>query len=153
MGRAQIAAGVAATVVFGMVTAAPAAFACDPVNDPGCQAKYKSITTSAAGARSYLSVERAMSEDSFLVKEHSYIEDTADDGLDAYLWIQYDEVVPDGSGTVVKQVKQVMATASGLGGKTPVQWSGYPVQNVMFRACNGPEEAQCDWWRGPGDRG
>jgi hypothetical protein len=74
-----------------------------------------------------------------MVREPSYLKDTADDGLDAYLWIR-----ADSHGQT--QEKQI-AVASGLGATVNASGLFGDADALYARVCLGPGTANCSPWR------
>jgi hypothetical protein len=131
-----------AALAFGLC-AAPAAHASakcggDPVYDPGAQDQcHFVISVSMPGADA--TVYGRFYDQAPIVREPSYLKDTADDGLDAYLWVRSDYR----GGTNEKQI----AVASGPGATVNVSSSGWSADAFYARVCVGPGTANCSPWR------
>lgn len=132
----------AAALVAGLVTA-PAALAgnCeagDPVYDPGSNSPCNFAVSPVLPGASAVVHGRYFGS-SPMVYQPSYVKDTADDGLDAYLWVR---AVVAGQPRE-KPVKQ----ASGPGATTTVSSLGMDVAgDFQLRVCVGEGTANCSDW-------
>lgn len=141
----RFAVSMAAALALGLCTT-PAAHAglCsgggDPVYDPGSGDPCNFyIALAMTGAEA--TVHGRYMGRTPTVRQPSYVEDTADDGLDAYLWGRF---VTDGQAR-----EHVVAKASGLGATTTVGW--LPVNDAdafYLRVCVGPDTTNCSDWKG-----
>lgn len=111
----------------------------DPVYDPGADDPcHFTIPVSMPGAEA--TVYGRFYGSAATVREPSYLKDTADDGLDAYLWVR---AVWRGE-TYEKQV----AVASGPGAAVDA-YSLFGSANAMYaRVCVGAGTANCSPWTG-----
>lgn len=138
----RLSASVAVALAFGLC-AAPAADAgnCeggDPVYDPGSNSPCNFVVAPVmAGAEAY--VHGRYFGQTPQVYGPSYLKDTADDGLDAYLWAR------STSGGETRE--QPVARASGLGVTTDVTRLplGY-VGTFYLRVCVGEGATNCSDW-------
>ncbi|MEU7477006.1 hypothetical protein AB0A63_13550 [Lentzea sp. NPDC042327] len=140
----KLSVSVAAAVVAGLCSTAPAQAGCDPVHDPGTGCS----TTFQIDLYHVLPGASAVAKGTFIdktphIKAPSYIEDTADDGMAAHLWVRYFKIVPGGTQEVVKSI----ASASGMGTSTTVEWlSADQMHRFWLRVCVGEGEAGCTPW-------
>lgn len=135
-----------AALTLGLGTlVAPAAHAgCDPVYDPGASCPGKFVLVPDAPAGSEARAEGQFAELSVSLQKPTFVKDTADDGLDAYLWVLY------GPWNGV-QHKEPIAIASGAGVTTDVLWTapaGVTVTWFQVRVCLGSGEGNCGRWVG-----
>lgn len=135
----------AAALALGALVAPAAHATCDPVYDPGsgCPGKFVLRPDTPAGSEAYAE-GRFAAELSVVLHKQTYVKDTADDGLDAYLWVNY------GLANGPKQ-KEPVAVASGPGTQTNVEWTspaGVFVTAFQVRVCLGPGEVNCSRWVG-----
>ena len=141
----KLTVSMAAALALGTL-AAPAAHAtCDPVYDPGsgCPGRFVLDLDSPTGSEGYAEGQFA-AELTVVLRKPTFVKDTADDGLDAYLWVLY------GPYTGTKH-KEPIAVASGPGARTDVEWTspaGVFVTTFQARVCLGPGEANCSRWMG-----
>ncbi|MBM7858929.1 hypothetical protein [Lentzea nigeriaca] len=139
----RFAVSMAAALALGVLVAPAARAACDPVYDPGspCPGKFV-IKVDLPGGET--EVHGKWVEHSVALRAPSYVKDTADDDLDARLWVLYGKY----NGVLYKEQ---IATASGLGAKTDVVWTG-PADVVVnwfqVRVCLGTGEDRCTRWVG-----
>lgn len=76
-----------------------------------------------------------------VVDQPSYVKDTADDGLDAHLWVRY---VLDETTT-----EKPVAHASGLGATATVSSFPFGSADAFYvRVCVGPDTTKCSAWHG-----
>jgi hypothetical protein len=110
----------------------------DPVYDPGADDQcHFTIPVSMPGADA--TVYGRFYERAPMVREPSYLKDTADDGLDAYLWVRVDL----NGETREKQI----AVASGLGATVDAFALLGDADAVYARVCVGAGTANCSPWR------
>jgi hypothetical protein len=141
----KLSVSMAAALALGVFVAPAAQATCDPVYDPGsgCPGKFVLRPDTPPGSEAYVEGQFA-AELSVALRKPSYVKDTADDGLDAHLWVLYGQW----NGP---QYKEPIAVASGLGAKTDVEWTspdGVPVTWFQVRVCLGPGEVTCSRWVG-----
>lgn len=121
--------------------AAPAHAERIPIHDPGRLRPSWQIDLSIAAGETKLSGTYV--EKTIAIKAPSYVKDTADDGLDVYLWVWHSPAVAGGDPVV-----RPIASASGVGVSTPVEWvSPHEVTDFSVRVCAGPGESTCSAWR------
>jgi hypothetical protein len=134
----------AAALAFGLCTA-PSALATgcdgeigDPVYDPGDVVCTFGVAPAMPGAEA--SVHGRYYGRYPLVSESSYLKDTADDGLAAYLWVR----------TVVGETTEEkwIFRASGAGATTTVTNNWSDSDAFYLRVCVGEGTANCSDWRG-----
>jgi hypothetical protein len=139
----KLSASVALALAFGLCTT-PLAHASrcigDPVYDPGSQGQcYFAVAPAMPGAEATVK-GRWYERSPFVDPELSYVKDTADDGMDANLWVRYTE----GSETR----ESWLGSASGLGTTTAVRWAFAPsMDSFSARVCVGPDTTNCSEWR------
>lgn len=139
----RFAVSMAAALALGVVVVPTAQAGCDPVYDPGspCGGKF-ALKNDMPGAE-VLASGRFV-EHGVALRAQSFVKDTADDGLDAHLWVLYGKW--DGV-----QYKEPVASASGLNAKTDVVWdspAGVFIDWFQVRVCLGPGETTCSRWVG-----
>lgn len=133
----------ALAVAFGLCTA-PSAHAgpCtggDPVYDPGSNSPCNfAMAPATTGAEAI--VHGRYFGRTPVVYQPSYVKDTADDGLDAYLWVRYVR----GDTTTEKPIEH----ASGLGATTTVSAFLEDADAFYLRVCVGPDASNCSAWLG-----
>ncbi|MEV6236207.1 hypothetical protein [Lentzea sp. NPDC051838] len=112
----------------------------DPVYDPGSNGPcYFAVTPFLPGGEATVK-GKWFERMPFIDPQLSYLKDTADDGLDAYLWVRY----TDGTETNEKW----LARASGPGATVEVRWPFAPmIDSFSTRICLGPNTATCSDWR------
>lgn len=141
----RLSAAVAVALAFGLC-AAPAARSAgcagegDPVYDPGSngQCTFAVGPVMPGAEASVLGRFYGMTP---IVRQPSYLEDTADDGLDAYLWVR--------SVRLNETHEKWIARASGLGATTTVGSLGIEVVDEFhLRVCIGPDTTNCSAWHG-----
>ncbi|MFD9706144.1 hypothetical protein [Lentzea sp. NPDC059081] len=112
----------------------------DPVYDPGSNDSCNfavAPATSGAEARVW---GRWFDQQPFIDPQYSYVKDTADDGLAAYVWVRW----RSGTGSGEK----VLGSASGLGATTAFRWQFAPAVDAFdVRVCVGEGTAACSDWR------
>ena len=141
----KLTVAVAAALALGALVAPAAHATCDPVYDPGsgCPGTFEMRPDTPAGSEAYAH-GRFAAELSAVLDKQTYVKDTADDGLDAYLWVLYGQW----NGT---KYKEPVAVASGAGTQTSVEWvspAGVSVTHFQVRVCLGPGEVTCSRWVG-----
>ncbi|MGW6928911.1 hypothetical protein ACWGE0_02530 [Lentzea sp. NPDC054927] len=110
----------------------------DPVYDPGADDQcHFVIAVSMPGADA--TVYGRFYDRAPLVLEPSYLKDTADDGLDAYLWVRADSH----GETREKQI----AVASGPGATVDARAIIGDADALYARVCVGAGTANCSPWR------
>ncbi|MBM7858928.1 hypothetical protein [Lentzea nigeriaca] len=139
----RMSAAVAAALVLGVLVTPAADAARDPVYDPGAP-RPGTFVLKAGLSGGETSVDGRFAERSVTLRLPSYVKDTADDGLDARLWVLYGKY----NGV---SYKEPIAIASGVGVKTDVVWAA-PANVVVdwfeARVCLGPGEDRCSKWVG-----
>ncbi|MEU3646072.1 hypothetical protein AB0E59_21995 [Lentzea sp. NPDC034063] len=140
----KTALGFALALAFGLC-AAPSALAAgcgedpgDPVYDPGDTVCTFGMAPAMPGAEA--SVHGRYFYRYPRVDESSYLKDTADDGLAAYLWVR---TVVGGTPT-----DKWIFRASGAGATTTVTNNWPDADAFYLRVCVGEGTANCSDWRG-----
>jgi hypothetical protein len=141
----KLTVSVAAALALGALVAPAAHATCDPVYDPGsvCPGRFVLSPTSPAGSEGHAEGQFGP-ELTVSLQKQTFVKDTADDGLDAHLWVLYGRW----NG---QQYKEPVAVASGAGAQTNVEWTspaGVPVTWFQVRVCLGAGEDNCGWWVG-----
>ncbi|WP_086667991.1 hypothetical protein [Lentzea kentuckyensis] len=141
----KLTVSMAAALALGTLVAPAAHATCDPVYDPGsaCPGKFVLRPDTPVGSEAYAEGQFA-TELSVVLRKPTFVKDTADDGLDAYLWVLY------GPWNGTKH-KEPIAVASGPGAQTDVEWvspPGVSVTQFQIRVCLGPGEVTCSRWVG-----
>jgi hypothetical protein len=138
----KLTVALAAALVAGLVTA-PVALAgnCeagDPVYDPGSNSPCNFAVSPVTPGASALVHGRYFGTLPS-VYQPSYVKDTADDGLDAYLWVR---------STVDGQPREkLVKQASGPGATTTVSGLGWDIAGTFqLRVCVGEGTANCSAW-------
>lgn len=134
-----------AALALGMLVAPAAHATCDPVYDPGsnCPGTFVVRPDTPVGSQAHV-VGRFAEKLSVVLEERTFVKDTADDGLDAYLWVIYGHWNGE-------KYKEPIAVASGSGVQTSVEWTspaGVSVTYFQVRVCLGPGEDTCSRWVG-----
>ncbi|ANZ41255.1 hypothetical protein BBK82_40090 [Lentzea guizhouensis] len=140
----KLSVSVSAAVVAGLCFAAPAQAGCDPVHDPGtgCSATFQVDLYNVIPGGSALAKGTFVDKTPH-VKAPSFVQDTADDGLAAHLWIKYFKIVPGGT----QEVTRSLASASGVGTSTPIEWlSPDQMHRFYLKVCVGEGESNCTPW-------
>ena len=132
-------------LALGTLVAPAARASCDPVYDPGsnCPHTFVLRPDTPVGSEANV-VGRFAPRLAVLLENRSFVKDTADDGLDAYLWVLYGQWNGD-------KYKEPIAVASGPGMQTSVEWTSPPgvsVTQFQVRVCLGPGEDTCSRWVG-----
>jgi hypothetical protein len=133
----------AAALALGVLVAPPAEAGPDPVYDPGSLAPSRfAMSPKKVGGEAVAA--GAFVEYSVSFGGHSYVKDTADDGLDVYVWVQYGK-------EKAYSHKEQMGSVSGLNVSKSFAWAspaGMYVDIVEVRVCLGPGEDNCSGWMG-----
>lgn len=129
-------------LAFGLCTA-PMAHAAkctgDPVYDPGGVGPcYFGLTPAMPGAEATVK-GRWFDRMPYFDPQTSYVKDTADDGMDAYLWVRYT------NGT--RTSEELLARASGPGATAAVRPFAPFVDSFSVRVCVGEGTTACSDWR------
>ena len=141
----KLSVSVTAAVVAGLCLAAPAEATCDPIHDPGTGCS----STFHVDLYEVLPGATALVKGSFVdktpnIKAPSFIKDTADDGLDAYLWVRYFSLESGG----YDEYRTVVGSASGVGVSSTVEWlAPHQMSKFRLRVCLGPGETTCSPWQ------
>jgi hypothetical protein len=140
----KISSSMAAALVLGLCVV-PAAHAgkCggDPVYDPGSNGGCNFAVAPAMPGAEARVWGRWYDRQPFIDPAYSYVKDTADDGLDAYLWMRWVRGAESG--------EKVLALASGPGATTATSLTFAPTADAFFvRVCVGEGTATCSDWRG-----
>jgi hypothetical protein len=141
----KLTVSMAAALALGVFVAPAARATCDPVYDPGsgCPGRLVLYPDTPAGSEAYAEGQFGP-ELTVSLQKQTFVKDTADDGLDAYLWVLYGPW----NGT---QYKEPIAVASRSGARTDVEWTspaGVFVTWFQVRVCLGPGEINCSRWVG-----
>jgi hypothetical protein len=138
----KLSAAIAAALALGLcVTPAAHAGKCtgDPVYDPGSNdACNFALAPAMPGAEAKV-WGRWFDRQPHIYREYSYVKDTADDGLDAFVWVRF--VV--GSDTQDK----LLARASGPGATAEISLIFAPLVDAFYtRVCVGEGTTNCSAW-------
>jgi hypothetical protein len=113
----------------------------DPVFDPGSSCKVDfSVSLDVAGA--YALVKGYTQYAAVHIEAPSFLKDSADDGLDAYLWLRTSHPEPF-PGTY----EYPIASVSGNGATKDIAWSNSQISGFDVRVCVGEGTAKCSEWR------
>lgn len=139
----KLSVSMAAALALGVLVAPAASAGCDPVYDPGspCGGKF-TLKSDLPGGETLASGKFV--EHGVALRAPSYVKDTADDGLDAYVWVYYGKYHGD-------MYREPIASASGLNANKAVEWTspaGVFVDWFQVRVCLGPGEDNCSRWVG-----
>lgn len=139
----KLSAIVVGALAFALCTAPAAhAFKCggDPVYDPGVEDKCNfTLALAMPGAEATVH-GRWYDRQPIIDASSSYVKDTADDGMDAYLWVRYVK----GRETRDERVGR----ASGPGATASVRTAlDANVDSFSMRVCVGEGTANCSDWR------
>jgi hypothetical protein len=132
-----------AVLALGVLVTPSAQAGCDPVYDPGSPCGSRFALKSEKPGGETMAVGKFV-ESSVTLRATSYVKDTADDGLDAHMWLQYGKY----NGAMYREQ---IAHASGLNANTVAEWSspaGVFVDWFQMRVCLGPGEENCSRWVG-----
>lgn len=139
----KLTVSMAAALVLGGLAAPAAEAGTDPVYDPGSLSPSRfTMTRTKPGGEAMAA--GAFVEYSLSFGGRSYVKDTADDGLDVYVWVQYGK-------EKAYTYQEPMGSASGLNVSKSFAWAspaGMYVDFVLVRVCLGPGEDNCSGWTG-----
>ncbi|WP_143467138.1 hypothetical protein [Lentzea kentuckyensis] len=137
----KLSVSVSLALVLGLCVApANATVKCggDPVYDPGSNDQcHFTIPASMPGAEA--TVYGRFYGRAPMVREPSYLKDTADDGQDAYLWVRID--------SRGQEYDRQIAVASGLGATVNAQALLGEGDVIYARVCVGAGTVNCSPWR------
>lgn len=144
----RLAVSMAAALAAGLVVTAPAQAGCTPIHDPGsdCPVQFSMTMNELPGVQSLLKGRFRFGRAEISEIGGSHVTDTADDGLDASVWVRYQLISVTGAGKVFETP---IGRASGAGVRTPVVWEtpeGHRMEQFWARVCVGPGDAQCSQW-------
>ena len=114
----------------------------DPVFDPGSSCKIDfSVSLEVDGA--YALVKGYTQSRTVRIETPSFLKDTADDGLEAHLWVRtyFPDPMPPGP------YEELVTSISGNGSTIGVDWSADLVEAFEVRVCVGEGTAKCSQWR------
>jgi hypothetical protein len=113
----------------------------DPVYDPGAEGPCNFAMAPAMPGAEATVIGRWIGRSPWIDPQYSYLEDTADDGLDANVWVRYTIGAETG--------EKWLAQASGPGATVSFRWPLAPeVDAFHTRVCLGPDTTNCSAWHG-----